>query len=429
MAEWVHFFNFAAASSGLVSALLGLLIATTAPYVESWERRFFFLLFALLAAYIACDLAGQAMQYFLESSYLWLAKTSVFLELLFSAAIMPAFTAYLLRCAGEDWHKSPLMGWALVIFAGYVAVLVAAQFTDAVYYFSLEQRCVLPGPYFAALAAPPLLLMVLNLVALTRRWPRLTHRQRLAFAICNALPLASELLQAVFFGMSILVVGTSAAALIMLGLILADQISMHVKQREEAALQRARVMSLQMRPHFIYNVLTSIYYLCAQDPARAQQVTLDFTEYLRANFAAIGHEGLVPFTTELEHARAYLAVEQARFEDSLAVEIDCPHTAFRLPPLTLQPLVENAVKHGADPELPPLHVRMSTREEPGFSVVAVEDTGPGFGGSLPEGYPTGALDNVRERLAACEATLSIDPREGGGTIATIRIKRQEQVEP
>ena len=90
-----------------------------------------------------------------------------------------------------------------------------------------------------------------------------------------------------------------------------------------------------MRPHFIYNTMTSIYYLCEQDPKTAQQVTLDFTNYLRKNFSAIAKDGTIPFTEELEHTRAYLAVEQIRFEGEMFVEFDTPHTAFKLPPLTL----------------------------------------------------------------------------------------------
>ena len=214
----------------------------------------------------------------------------------------------------------------------------------------------------------------------------------------------------------------------MLYLIIADQTDAYVRQIKESAQQQAQVMALQLRPHFIYNVLTSIYYLCEQDPTRAQQVTLDFTNYLRANYDAVAQEGDVPFSKELEHTRAYLAVEQARLEDRLVVDFDCPHTAFRLPPLTLQPLVENAVKHGADPELPPLHVRITTRKESDFSEITVEDTGPGFDGATSEDHTPGALDNIRERLAACGATFDIYPREGGGTVAVIRVPNHDETD-
>ena len=446
MAEWIHYFNLAAAAGGLVAALLGLVVTLSAPYMQRWGRGYLCFMFSLLSLYIASDLVGQVCQYFFVPDHLGVARVAVFCELVFSVAIVLSFTAYLLHCAREDWRRSGLFRLALCIFGAYIAVIVVAQFGDWVYYFSTELKCVLPGTYGAAMFIPPLLLMALNLIGYARRRDKLTPRQRTAYIVCNLGPLVSTLLQAVLFGMSILVIGTSLSSLVMLGFILADQMESHVRQREEAALCQAQVMALQMRPHFIYNIMTSIYYLCAQDQKRAQQVALDFTDYLRANFDAVAHEGEVPFSKELEHTRAYLAVEQARLGDSLVVHINCPYTAFRLPPLTLQPLVENAVKHGADPEEPPLEVRIATSEEPGFSVVTVEDTGPGFdnplfanrampqqqGTSQGEGLgqhgfaatptaPASALENIRARLDACGATLEMRERPEGGTVAIMRI--------
>ena len=116
-----------------------------------------------------------------------------------------------------------------------------------------------------------------------------------------------------------------------------------------------------------------------------------------------------------------MAVEQARLDEALVVEIDCPHTTFRLPPLTLQPLVENAVKHGADPELPPLLVRVTTHKEAGYSVITVEDSGPGFDSTALTDSSSSALSNVRNRLTVRGATLDIRPRATGGTVAVIRI--------
>ena len=132
-----------------------------------------------------------------------------------------------------------------------------------------------------------------------------------------------------------IVLGSALGALYLMVVIQSEQIGRHIQQKEKIAQQRASISVLQMRPHFIYNTMTSIYYLCEQDPKTAQQVTLDFTNYLRKNFSAIAKDGTIPFTEELEHTRAYLAVEQIRFEGEMFVEFDTPHTAFKLPPLTL----------------------------------------------------------------------------------------------
>jgi LytS/YehU family sensor histidine kinase len=133
-----------------------------------------------------------------------------------------------------------------------------------------------------------------------------------------------------------------------------------------------------MRPHFIYNTMTSIYYLCEQNPKKAMETIDNFTNYLRKNFSAIAKNGTIPFRDELEHVRAYLAIEKVRFEGKLFVEFDTPHTNFRIPPLTLQPIIENSIKYGVDPELEPLYITVQTNETDNGSEIIVIDNGPGF---------------------------------------------------
>ena len=218
------------------------------------------------------------------------------------------------------------------------------------------------------------------------------------------------------------------SALVMYSLILSDQIDQDLhhqqkiaEQQREIARQRANVMVLQMRPHFIYNTLVSIHSLCKINPQKAQQITMDFTNYLRRNFNAVASDSSIPFSMELEHTRAYLAVEQAQHEDMLFVDYDTPFINFRLPPLTLQPIVENAVKHGMDPYHGPLHISIRTRNTDSGTELIVDDNGIGFDPS-DESRPHTALDNIRQRLdIMCGGTLSITPRECGGTVVTITI--------
>ena len=181
-----------------------------------------------------------------------------------------------------------------------------------------------------------------------------------------------------------------------------------------------------MRPHFIYNTLMSIYYLCQQDSVKAQNVILDFSRYLKKNFTAIVSEEPVPFSEELEHTRAYLAVEKVRFEDKLFVEFDTPVTVFKLPPLTLQPIVENSVKYGVSPGLDPLYLSIITEESDEGVAVIVDDTGPGFAPS-DDNEPHIALENIRKRLKTmCGGSLKTTPREDGGTRVIIRIPNSDK---
>ena len=164
-----------------------------------------------------------------------------------------------------------------------------------------------------------------------------------------------------------------------------------------------------------------IYSLCRRDPEKARQVTLDFTSYLRKNFANFASEEPVLFTDELEHARAYLSVEQTQFEDSLFVNFDTPVTHFRIPPLTLQPIVENAVVHCMRTSNDPIHVSVTTRKTDKEIEILVEDDGPGFKSS-DNNEPHIALNNIRERLEMmCKGTLTISSRPEGGTSVKVTI--------
>ena len=211
------------------------------------------------------------------------------------------------------------------------------------------------------------------------------------------------------------------SALVMYSFVLSEQIEQDLRYQREIANQRASIMVLEMRPNFIYNTLTSIYSLCNQDPRRARQVIMDFMTYLRRNFTAISSETPVLFSAELEHTRAYLAVEQAQYEDSLFVDYDMPHTTFRVPPLTLQPIVENAVKHSWDPYVGPLHISIRTRKTDSGSEIVVKYNGHDFG-SEDNSEPRITLNNIRQRLKfGCNGSLTITSGDDGGTVVTITI--------
>ena len=255
----------------------------------------------------------------------------------------------------------------------------------------------------------------------------MSHKDFLSFVIAQV-PMMVALLVLLFVdAMPLFDISYVVSALAMYCFILSDQIEQDLRNQREIAHERASVMVLQMRPHFIYNTLMSIHSLCSLDPRQAQQITMDFTNYLRRNFNAVASDSAIPFSSELEHTRAYLAVEQAQFEDMLLVEWDTPFTHFRLPPLTLQPIVENAVKHGMDPDSEPLHISIRTRHTdasgggPSAAEIIVEDTGPGFD-PADESVPHIALKNIQQRLEMmCGGSLTIAPRREGGTVVKVTI--------
>lgn len=395
------------------------------------RRKLLILFFLLLTLSVAFDLAAILNTNYIIDGNPFASQTFLFLYSLFFSMLPPMILIFILHFTGEDVQESRIQYVVMIIWVTYVVLLVTTQFTTFIYYYT-DDNVYHRGPYYSLLLIPPAVIMILTFVALLQRRSRLSQRQFKSFLIYILTPLACILMQMRFYGIHIIVLGTCVASFIMFYNIFGDQMAGVIRQREENLKLLADNRILQMRPHFIYNTLMSIYYLCGTDPAKAQQVILDFSSYLRKNFTAIGEENTIPFSEELEHTRAYLAVETVRFEDSLSVEFDTPHVNFRVPPLTLQPLVENSVKHGLDPDSSPLHILVRSYDTNDCNVIMVEDNGTGFDSSTapeaseirgPEGSePHVALDNIRARLGMlCRGTLEIAPRKEGGTSVTIRI--------
>lgn len=402
----------------LTLTVTGLVVAAIMPGTERWSRRFFISLFATVMLLTAMELIDLLI--WEDPTLATAEKVVAFFEYLLLSVQLPMFTAYLLHTCGEELRKSSIFRAVIVIWGIYFILLGIAQVTTFLYYITPDNQFY-RGSLHPLLMAPLVTILFINLAGVIRQRSRLPKKYYVAFLI-HVLPLTATFLMHTFFFVPVTTfMGVVLSTLSMFGIILYDQIEQFVRQQREIAHQRASIMVLQMRPHFIYNVMTSIYYLCAQNPSKAQQVTLDFTAYLRKNFTAIASEDTIPFSDELEHTRAYLAVEQVQCEDRLFVEYDTPHKDFRLPPLTLQPIVENAVKHGMDPEYAPLRIFIQTRKTSSGSEFVVEDDGRGFT-SADNSEPHIALANIKQRLAImCGGKLTIRPRAGGGTVVTVVI--------
>ncbi|MGN0159827.1 MAG: sensor histidine kinase [Lachnospiraceae bacterium] len=200
-------------------------------------------------------------------------------------------------------------------------------------------------------------------------------------------------------------------------------------ERELKENQISLAMS-QIQPHFIYNSLNSIYHLCEKDVGMAQQAISDFSDYLRRSLSAVDRNSLISFEEELNHVKTYLKLEQLRFGKDLNVVYHIERTDFMLPALSVQPLVENAVKHGiCQKEEGGGTVILTVKECPDFYEVIVSDDGVGFVSGTQEkekGAHVG-IRNVRQRLdILCHATLDIQSEPGKGTISTIRIPKEDE---
>ncbi len=202
-----------------------------------------------------------------------------------------------------------------------------------------------------------------------------------------------------------------------------------VREHEDdlKAKQRIQIMRTQIQPHFLYNTIATFKALCRKNPEQAAEVADKFGAYLRQNLNSLDMPGRIPFEKELQLTKLYAEIEMVRF-DNIRVEYDIQDSDFTLPPLTLQPMVENAIRHGVRIRKDGM-VRVLTQKTASGHTIIIRDNGKGFDphdAEIEEGQHLG-IRNVRERIESmCGGTLTIESTEGAGTVVTITIPDREE---
>ncbi|MBR5250909.1 MAG: histidine kinase, partial [Clostridia bacterium] len=193
----------------------------------------------------------------------------------------------------------------------------------------------------------------------------------------------------------------------------------------QLAESRVSTMMSQIRPHFIYNTLGSIEQLCELDPPKAGELVHNFAKYLRGNFGELDNPKPILMSQEMEHVHHYINIENVRFPD-MTFTFEMNSNDFRIPALTIQPIVENAIKHGLMKLQKGGTIRVVSYETQDDYCVLVEDDGVGFDTSLllDERKHVG-IRNIRGRLKAMvNGSLEIQSSIGVGTKVTITIPKE-----
>ena len=195
----------------------------------------------------------------------------------------------------------------------------------------------------------------------------------------------------------------------------------------QLAESRISTMMSQIRPHFIYNTLGSIEQLCELDPPKAGELVHNFAKYLRGNFGELDNPKPIFMSQEMEHVHHYINIENVRFPD-MTFSFEMRSKDFRLPALTVQPIVENAIKHGLMKLEKGGSIRVISYETDTDYCITVEDDGVGFDTSklLDEKKHIG-IRNIRDRLKVMVGgTLEIESTPGVGTKVLITIPKEGQ---
>ena len=198
--------------------------------------------------------------------------------------------------------------------------------------------------------------------------------------------------------------------------------------RVEASESRIAVMVSQIQPHFLFNSLDTIYGLVDEDEEKAKEAIASFSRYLRTNLDSLKHTSPVPIEREMEHVRIYLELERMSDESRLEYELDVQATGFKVPALSVQTLVENAVKHGLGGREEGGKVVVRIREQQTEYTVAIADDGVGFDveAVADDGSHVG-IANTRARLEAmCDGYLEVTSQPGAGTTAIMHVPKEER---
>ena len=195
----------------------------------------------------------------------------------------------------------------------------------------------------------------------------------------------------------------------------------------ELAESRIATMISQIRPHFIYNTLGSIEQLCLLDPPKAGSLVHNFAKYLRGNFGELDNPKPILMSREMEHVHHYICIENVRFPD-MTFMFEMNSADFHIPALTIQPIVENAIKHGLMKLPKGGTIRVVSYETDEDYCISVVDDGAGFDTNawIDDRKHVG-LRNIRERLKVMvNGTLEIESTVGVGTKVLIKIPKEER---
>ena len=244
------------------------------------------------------------------------------------------------------------------------------------------------------------------------------------FIFCIILPLLSDFIFPVYLMPSSrpLMICVSMIILYLVQYISRD-IAYH---RNEAEVSRMRTQMLisVVQPHFIYNVLNSIYYIAGRDPELTKKSISAFSDYLRGNMDYMNYDKAILFEDELSHLKSYFELMAVRYDDRVKLELELREIDFSIPPMTLQPLVENSIKYGVKHVKGDLIVKIKSYNDNGVITVVVEDNGPGYHPDVitDERSAHNGIENVRARVKSiCGGSVTVTNIELTGTAVIIRL--------
>lgn len=358
----------------------------------------------------------------------YMVRISNFLVFFCSDLILLLFHSYV--CCylfeGKEKKRSPAVQSVYGITILGMILVIISQFTDLYYYFDAANIYHRNTWHFISFAIP-MVGMIVDLVLMISHRANLSRAMFVALVSYVLLPLLFVGVQMFYYGLSLINIAISISMILMFVVTMMEQNENLAKKENEAAELRISLLLSQIAPHFVYNTLTTIQRLCVKDPLMAQETVSDFAIYLRGNLDSLHQKEPIPFEKEMEHVKGYLGIEKKRFGERVQICYDIKEEDFVIPPLTIQPIVENAIKHGICRKPEGGTVTISTEQKQKMVYITVQDDGVGFDRDVvkKDGRNHVGIQNVAARLKnICNGSLDIDSQPGKGTMVVITLPQK-----
>lgn len=347
-----------------------------------------------------------------------------------SYSVLGAYVSYLCDRLGEgngrEYRKTRIVAWA-------ICCIWSLMVFTGIYYYMDASNMYQRGNLYLVAHLPIALVSLVGITYVLKSWKTISPVSCICMLFYSIAPLVGTIAQLCTHGLNFtaitIAVGLTVLFMEMQGhsaRLLQTRTEQLARSREELAETRIAVMVSQIQPHFLFNTLDSIYYLCVTDPSLAADAVDKFSTYLRANLASLDRKTPIPLSTEMAHVRTYLELEKMSKAELLDYSIDVQSSNFAVPALAVQTLVENAVRHGTGKRAHGGTVSVVVADVGDVHEITVADDGVGF--SVEDGMPPGrhmGIQNTRARLEAmCEGELEVQSEPGQGTTAIIRIPRE-----
>ncbi len=422
--------------SGQLDRVVAIVIIIAAFIVTGLALFSYLLHNSFFKKYLFCGLmilaAGLFFLFTSRAFFFWYDKIIVNTMMTgLSAMIYVLFACMLIKEIFSENAKKPAELIAL-LYSIFISVLIAVSLFSKLYFYDML------GAWAIGTAVVAISFIVLSILSI-KKAQRKQRIQLISVAIGFALLIAD--IAAVDFGLW--QTGLLSKIFFLIVFVMSAVVFLHIvpkniktaakaeqleneKIKLDAELAQSRISTLisQIHPHFIYNTLGSIEQLCELDPPKAAKLVNNFSKYLRGNFSELDSPKCIRVSKELEHTEYYISIEKVRFPDiEFITKMSCNN--FSIPALTIQPIVENAVKHGILKREQGGTVKVSIYETDSSYFVSVQDNGVGFDVAELEKTNHIGLRNIRSRLEAmCDGILHIESIIGVGTKITIEIPKE-----